>query len=373
MSSGTTFGHRTFPLGNWWAVPLFVVVTAGGAGANFSLGRVHMAVAAGIGALATLVLLPWRRWPLDVLVANAVLVATYLALGLSNGPILLTVVFAMFLASRSRDPRQAWPWPAVAAAVDLVGLGLRSLSPRWSAGNVVVQGTITVAVLAAALAFGAMSRSRGEAHQERARRTASEERLRMAQDLHDGVGHGLAVIAMQAGVALHVLEREPDRARESLQAIRDTSRESLEALRAELSRLAPGSGEPAARRPHNGLDDLPGLVGRVRAGGLTVRLDQVHGPVPDAVGTAAYLVVQESLTNVLRHSGASAAEVTVCQDDAGGLLVTVGDNGQGGQVHEGMGIRGMRARVQALGGSIAIGPSSRGFTVRARFPLSEPC
>jgi signal transduction histidine kinase len=358
--------------GDWWLIPLFIVVTVGGAGANFSLGRAHMAVAAAIGALATLALLAWRRHPLGALIANAVLVAAYLALGQGNGPILLTAVLAMFLAARSRDPRQAWPWPAVAAAVDLAGLGLRSLSPRWSAGDVLVQGTITVAVLAAALAFGAMSRSRGEAHQERARRTASEERLRMAQDLHDGVGHGLAVIAMQAGVALHVLEREPERARESLQAIRDTSRESLEALRAELSRLALGPGEPAARRPHNGMADLPGLVGRVRAGGLTVRLDQTREPVPDAVGAVAYLVVQESLTNVLRHSGASAARVTVCPDETGGLLVTVIDNGQGGQVHEGMGIRGMRTRVQALGGSIAIGPSPHGFTVRAWLPLVEP-
>lgn len=195
----------------------------------------------------------------------------------------------------------------------------------------------------------------------------------MAQDLHDGVGHGLAVIAMQAGVALHVLEREPERARASLQAIRDTSRESLQALRAELSRLAPGPDEPAARRPHNGMADLPGLVGRVRAGGLAVRLDQTHDTVPDAVGTVAYLVVQESLTNVLRHSGASAAEVTTRVDDAGGLLITVIDNGRGGQVHEGMGIRGMRARVQALGGSIAIGSSPGGFTVRARLPLDGPC
>lgn len=366
--------YRAWHPGNWWVIPLLVVVAVGGAGANYSGGAARMATAAVIGALAALVLLQWRHRPLQVLVVNAVLVAIYLALGQGNGPILLTPVLAMFLAARSRDdPRQTWPWPAVAVVVQLAGLGLRSLGPRWSSGDVIAQGSITVAVLAAAMAFGAMSRSRGEAHRERARRTATEERLRMAQDLHDGVGHGLAVIAMQAGVALHVLEREPDRARESLQAIRDTSRESLEALRAELSRLATGPGEPAARRPHNGVGDLPGLVGRVRAGGLAVRLTEAHGPVPDAVGTVAYLVVQESLTNVLRHSGASAVEVALCTDDAGGLLVTVVDNGQGGPVHEGMGIRGMRVRVEALGGSVTIGGSPDGFAVRAWFPLAGPC
>lgn len=374
MSIGTRSGYRTLHPGNWWVIPLLVVVTVGGAGANYSGGTARMVTAAAIGALAALVLLQWQPRPLQVLVVNAVLVAIYLALGEGNGPILLTSVLAMFLAARSRDdPRQTWPWPAVAVVIQLAGLGLRSLWPQWSAADVLAQGSITVAVLAAAMAFGAMSRSRGEAHRERARRTATEERLRMAQDLHDGVGHGLAVIAMQAGVALHVLDREPARARESLQAIRDTSRESLDALRAELRRLAPGSGEPAALRPRNGIADLPALVGRVRAGGLAVQLTEAPGPVPDAVGTAAYLVVQESLTNVLRHSGASAAEVSLRADDAGGLVVTVVDNGQGGPVREGMGIRGMRTRVEALGGSVAIGPSPDGFRVRAWLPLAGPC
>jgi signal transduction histidine kinase len=201
-----------------------------------------------------------------------------------------------------------------------------------------------------------------------ARRTATEERLRMAQDLHDGVGHGLAVIAMQAGVALHVLDRGTAKARESLLAIRETSRESLDALRAELSRLATDPAALATRAVHDGLDDLPGLVARVRAGGLQVDLRSSHDAVPDHVAEAAYLVVQEALTNVLRHSGATSAAVDVSSvDDT--LLVRVVDDGQGGDVQDGLGLQGMRTRVERLGGALRVGPTTGGFEVRATFPV----
>ena len=192
----------------------------------------------------------------------------------------------------------------------------------------------------------------------------------MAQDLHDGVGHGLAVIAMQAGVALHVLERDPAKARESLLAIRDTSRESLDALRAELSRLSaqPG-GSP--RTVRNGLDDLAALVARVRAGGLDVDLDSTHGLVGEEAGAVAYLVVQEALTNVLRHSGATAARVEV-SEGPGVVVVTVVDDGQGGDVTEGLGIGSMRSRVERLGGTLRVGPSGGGFEVRAVIPSVAP-
>ena len=102
----------------------------------------------------------------------------------------------------------------------------------------------------------------------------------MAQDLHDGVGHGLAVIAMQAGVALHVLDRDPAKARASLEAIRDTSRESLEALRSELAVMSGG----APRRPASGLAELPALLDRVRAAGLRVEVAGMPGEVSEMVG-----------------------------------------------------------------------------------------
>jgi signal transduction histidine kinase len=200
----------------------------------------------------------------------------------------------------------------------------------------------------------------------------------MAQDLHDGVGHGLAVIAMQAGVALHVLDRDPGAARRSLEAIRDTSRESLDALRAELVRLSPTEGVPAPRRPRNGLADLEVLADRVRAGGVQVALDvdpaAVAGGVAPAADSVGYLVVQEALTNVLRHSGATSARVLVRR--AGELLeVTVRDDGRGrgaAAPGPGLGIPGMRSRVVALGGTLEAGPvAGGGFEVRAALP-AEP-
>jgi signal transduction histidine kinase len=231
------------------------------------------------------------------------------------------------------------------------------------------------AILAAAFATGSAARVRTESWRgvraEQARRAASEEQLRMAQELHDVVGHGLAVIAMQAGVALHVLDRDPDKARESLEAIRTMSRESLDGLRTELAQLRAGG--DAERRPLPGVDDLALLVQRVREGGVDVRLE-VTGPVaelPTEVGAAAYRIVQESLTNVLRHAGADAATVVVRASEAR-LEVEVTDRGHGGTpAADGSGIRGMRERATALGGTLDAGPASGGgFRVRAVLPLS---
>jgi signal transduction histidine kinase len=190
----------------------------------------------------------------------------------------------------------------------------------------------------------------------------------MAQELHDGVGHGLAVIAVQAGAALHVLDTDPVKARESLEAIRATSKESLEALRAELAHM---SGDPGARRPAPGLDDLDALLDRVRSGGLIVdRTGAVDG-LTEPVSRAAYAVVQESLTNVLRHADATRAIVSF-ERRAEDLIVTVRDDGNGGTPDSGqdggMGISGMRARVEALGGSLDAGPGPSGFRVRAVIP-----
>jgi signal transduction histidine kinase len=196
----------------------------------------------------------------------------------------------------------------------------------------------------------------------------------MAQDLHDGVGHGLAVIAMQAGVALHVLDEDPVAARRSLEAIRETSRESLDALREELVRLSPVSGEAAPRTPRNGLADLETLADRVRAGGVHVVLDGSAGPVPAAVDAVAYAVVQEALTNVLRHADATTAQVQL-RRDGDRLEISVTDDGREASDHgggAGLGIPGMRSRVEALGGTLEAGPRpGNGFAVRAVLPISE--
>jgi signal transduction histidine kinase len=197
----------------------------------------------------------------------------------------------------------------------------------------------------------------------------------MAQDLHDGVGHGLAVIAMQAGVGLHVLDRDPAGARTALEAIRDSARESLDALRAELAQISGAqiSGEPAPRRPRQGVADLDALVDRVRTAGLSVELTGSPGELAAPVDAVVYGVVQEGLTNVLRHAAATSVSVRLDRSP-GRVTVSVEDDGKGapqpGEDDEGMGLRGMRNRVQALGGELTAGPRpTGGFALRAVLPL----
>jgi signal transduction histidine kinase len=229
-------------------------------------------------------------------------------------------------------------------------------------------------------AIGIAIRSRREATVEvraaRARRAVSEERLRLAQEVHDVAGHGFAVIAMQAGVALRVLDRDPDAARAALQGIREASREALSGLRAEVEALRMGSDAP--RRPRSGLVDLPALAQRIRATGLPVTLSTPEFTVelPADVDHAAYRIVQEALTNVLRHAGPGAsAQVDVAiRGDA--LRVTVRDDGRARTVAEaapgsGQGIEGMRHRAASVGGTLSAGPAPEGgFLVQASLPLA---
>ena len=162
-----------------------------------------------------------------------------------------------------------------------------------------------------------------------------------------------------------------------MQAVRSTSRESLESLRAELDALRSPQAV-GARRPAPGLDDVGRLAERVRAGGVAVDVDIDPGlrAVPPAVDSVAYRILQESLTNVLRHAGAATARIRV-RDEGGLLLLDVTDTGRGAPAAgpgigdgTGTGIRGMRAQAETLGGTLDAGPRpSGGFAVTARLPL----
>src|SRR6266545_3482243 len=187
--------------------------------------------------------------------------------------------------------------------------------------------------------------------EEEARRRAYEERLRVARDVHDVVGHGLAVINMQAGVALHVLGRRPDQAEVALEAIKTASKDAL--------------------------DELESLTADMADSGLPVEL-LVTGErtcLPGAVDLAAYRIVQESLTNVLRHAGGATATVRVTHEpDTLDLEIT--DDGRGraprGDGRAGQGLTGMRERAAAVGGTLEAGPSGGGgFRVHARLPSGE--
>jgi signal transduction histidine kinase len=325
-------------------------------------------------AVAALALLLRRQAPRLCLVLVGLAITVYLARGFAFGPILFCGPAAAWGVAVARPWREALAWvtgfvvvtAAAAAPAFYAGgsgwVGHLGWSGAWAAA---VGG---VAAIGAALVV--RRRSEAGVRAEQARRAVSEERLQMAQDVHDGVGHGLAVIAMHAGVALHVLDRDPDRARELLTSIQATSREALDGLRADLDRWRDPD-DAAARRPVPGLEDLPQLLARMRAGGLTLAEQVDPGDdVPGPVGAAAYRIVQESLTNVLRHSGGAAAQVRLRRVDAQ-LEVEVRDDGTRPPGPPGSGIAGMRRRAIAVGGRLTAGPASGGgFVVRASLPLA---
>jgi signal transduction histidine kinase len=322
-----------------------------------------------------------RRRPELTLALTGTFVAGYVAVGYPFGPVLLTILPAAYWLADKRPPgRAALPTLTAFAVIVAASAVKRAREPgvENAVGDLFWTTVVWGAILAAVFALGVAVRARREGtagvRSEQARRVASEERLRMAQDLHDSIGHGLAVIAMQAGVALHVLDRSPEEARAAMEAVRATSRESLDNLRAELEELrSPGQ---ADRRPAPGLGDLERLTDRVRAGGIRVdvAIDPDLPSLPSPVDTTAYRVLQESLTNVLRHADATAATIRVGWEN-GTLLLAVTDTGQPKKPSngKGSGIRGMRAQVEALGGTLTAGPRpAGGFAVEARLPVVAP-
>lgn len=377
-----------------WLVVVFVVVGSLATASRSDTDAPTFLVA--VLALVAIVPVVLQKPPGWTVAVSGLCVGAYFAAGYVAGPIffvLPTVTFALALSL----PLRRWVGWAIGGAVlgvtgmvlnpDRPGLGSQAgQGPPWGSdghgpsleGNLSVWQAIgLVAIIAACGAVGTALRSRNEARAQRQRRVISEERVRMAADLHDGVGHGLAVIAMQAGAALHVLDRDPEAARRNLEAIRAESKESLELLRRQLARLTDveSGAESAPRAPEHGLADLPALVERVRSGGLEVALRIEADAVPGEAERAAYAVVQEGLTNVLRHAEASRAEVSVVAISGVELVVTVFDDGRGSDMsgkerRPGMGIVGMRSRVEALGGTLDAGPEVRGFRLRASIPLA---
>jgi signal transduction histidine kinase len=218
-----------------------------------------------------------------------------------------------------------------------------------------------------------------QARDELARRAVAEERLRLARELHDVVAHSMSVIAVQSGVGAHVAESRPEEVGKALAAIEATSRATLEELRRLLGVLRQDSESQASLAPVPGLADLEGLLGEVAKAGLAVRL-RVEGtpsPLPAGVDLSAYRIVQEALTNVVKHAGPAQAQVTIgyrdrdvtveVTDDGRGAAAPAGD-GRGGTGH---GLVGMRERVAAFGGDLETGPRpGGGFRVAARLSLA---
>jgi signal transduction histidine kinase len=320
-------------------------------------------------------LLFWRRWPVAVLwVAFA---ATLTPSGAWSAN--LSLVAAFFLAAASGHRYAAWVVIAVGylSSVWLAPLafGNRGASLTFA---LALGGWLAVLVIAAEVV-----RLRGEraadaraARAVDARRRASEERLLMARDLHDVIGHNISLINVQAGVGLDLMDTQPEAARAALGAIKTASKEALDELRAMLAALR-NAEEDAPRAPAPGLGRLDELVELTRAAGIAVVL-QTAGEgraLPTAVDLAAYRIVQESLTNVARHARTASATVRLAYG-ADGLDVEISDDGRAAMGNgsrlpgTGSGIAGMRERALALGGRFSAGPrTGGGFVVSAHLPL----
>jgi signal transduction histidine kinase len=326
-----------------------------------------------LGPLALMAL--WRRPVLSLWVAIGCTVA-YVSASYPYGPFVLTPLIAIVHAVVDGRRRAAWVAGAAGVVGVLIGHAVSSRPEDVGWSEIVGVTTWAVIVLVASEVFRTNRERRRQAAiaaTELDRRRASEERLQIAQELHDVLAHNISLINVQAGVGLHLMDTRPEQAREALSTIKYASKDALVELRAALDLLR--NGEAAPRAPTGGLAHLDGLVARLRSPRLDVGIEHAGTPwpLPSGVDLAAFRIAQEALTNVVRHAiGATRAVVRIEYDDDA-LTVQVDDDGRAGAGHDrdpaGSGIPGMRARADALAGDFAAGERpGGGFRVRARFP-----
>ncbi|KOV67195.1 sensor histidine kinase [Streptomyces sp. MMG1121] len=329
-------------------------------------------------ALAHLPVALRGRWPVAVFAVVEAASIVYVTLG--YWPVVCTfgLMLALYTVASVRRVRTALACAATMTAVWAYG-GVISHTP--SMASVLGQALLYCSVL---VWFGHLARRSAELTRrlsadqaERARRAVAEERGRIARELHDVVAHHMSVISVQAGLGRFVFDTDPGTARGALTTIADTSGEALEELRRMLHVLREEDPGTPARAPMPTLERLGELLDRVRAGGLPVDL-AVEGtarPLPPGVELCAYRVVQEALTNALKHAGPARARVEL-RYGAHELSVRVTDDGEGVNPARvpaggGHGLIGMRERAKLYGGSITVGPRSEGgFEVRLTLPTS---
>lgn len=317
-----------------------------------------------------------RRWPRIALIISLSTTLAYLLAGYVYGPIFLNALVAVIAAIGAGYRREAY----AGALAFAVGMLFVPSHQRGHSRQSLVDVLSTVGWLLATLLIAELfrvlrerAREVGRVKEEEARRQASDERLAIARELHDVLAHSISLIAVQANVALEVMDRRPEQARIALTAIKEAARTSLTEVRSVLDVLR--GGEQAPRQPAPDLGRLAQLVDQAEAAGLTVRIE---GPgdtsrLPLAVSQAAFRIIQESLTNVVRHAGARHADVRVAVG-AAELSLSVADDGRGVPLGftdgTGNGIGGMRERAAAFGGHLTAGPGpGGGFRVSALIPL----
>jgi signal transduction histidine kinase len=348
------------------------------------LGHLGYLLLIGAGAVVTV----RRRWPVAVFATTAIASVVYYALDFPDGPGWLALFVAVYTLTALGDGRRSLVWAGAGIAVLAVCwlTAAADIEPRAAIGWVFFR--IGASVMSAALGESVRSRrviaveavERAEqaerTREQEARARVDAERLRIAREVHDTVAHAIAIINVQAGVTAYVLDKRPDRARAALETIEQTSAQALREMRAVLGVLRDADD---GRVPHPGLGQVGELADKAREAGLDVDLEvnPAPPPVPSAVGSAVYRILQESITNVIRHAGPT--RVTVALDySADTVEVRVTDEGPRPDravtsvaPQQGRGISGMRERCRLLGGELDAGPRTEGgFAVTARLPLA---
>jgi signal transduction histidine kinase len=360
--------------------------------AGFVVGSALLASAATLGPLGyglliagAAALLVRRRHPVLALVGTVVPAFAYDLLDYPGGLCTIAVGVALFVVADAGHRRAG-----IAAIVAVVG-GFLAIGVVLGRGHVidVITALWFAGWLVASLILGETTRSRRaylqeveqraleaeRSREDEARRRAGEERIRIARELHDVLAHRISMISVQSGVGAHLLDRDPDQARSALLAVNRASKEAMQELRATLGLLRQVD-DPESRSPAPGLAQLERVMASTTAAGLDVQL-AVSGQareLPTGVDLAAYRIIQESLTNVIRHARAATARIAITYRRSD-VVIQIDDDGSafdepGAPTTEGNGLLGMRERAAALGGELDAGPlAAGGYRVRARLPL----
>ncbi|MFJ4080902.1 sensor histidine kinase [Streptomyces iakyrus] len=365
------------------AVPLVVIAAAATAAGKdgWQEPRWHEVVWT---ALSCMPLAFRSRWPLGVALFTLAGDLTLMAVASHIAPTPAASLIALYTLAALGSRRTAWA-VGLAAAVAITGVFAATHAESVVAGASLLR--LDFAIAATALGRAVRSRrenlaaararvERAERMQEvEARRRVTEERVRIARDLHDVVAHHITLVNAQAGVAHHLMRANPDHAYEALAHIKENSRAALDELRATVGLLRQPDDGPGSRAPIPRLADLDSLVGGFEASGLSVSVTHTGGPSPLAPATdlTAYRIIQEALTNTHKHASVSRASV-VLKYGVHSLRVTVTDDGRPGApkgAGGGHGLIGMHERATAIGGTVTAGPRPEGgFQVVAELPLS---
>jgi signal transduction histidine kinase len=347
-------------------------------GALFRPPTHHQLVLA-VLALFETVPLAWRRTHPLIVLAIVVVSSSVAAFFGATRAEAISLLIALYSVAAHTERR-------IAIRAGLAALIVLFLPLSLNSDHGFVVGAFQIGSLALGWMFGAyLGELRGRAARVRheqeieKRRAIAEEQARIARELHDVMAHSMSVMVVQAAAAKDVFDTNPDQARESLRSIESTGRQALAEIRRVLDVVRPVDGSAADRSPQPGLSRVGELIDTVRAAGLSVVVRTVGAPfaLPTGIDLSAYRIVQEALTNTLKHAEARTATVVLTYEPEQ-FVVGVSDDGRGGGTDRssndglGQGLIGMRERVALYGGELVAGPSTGGgFQVRARFPLAD--